>query len=110
MSYHNRKTIVSVIYRSSSQSNKEFVSGDFKARSQSWWSNDINTTEGSKLLALSYSNDFCQLINEPTHIQTNSTSSIDLIFIDKWSLLVDSGVNSLLHPNCRILPNYLFYF
>ena len=101
---------MSVIYRSPSQSNKEFDSGDFNARSQSWWSNDINTTEGSKLLPLSYSNDFCQLINEPTHIQTNSTSCIDLIFIHKSGLLVDSGVHSLLHPNCQILPNYLIYF
>ena len=80
MTYHNKKVIVSVIYHSPSQSNNEFVSfssnleklvsdinnckpeqsiitGDINARSQSWWS-DINTTEGSKLLALSSSNGF----------------------------------------------------
>ena len=34
------------------------ITGDFNARSQSWWSNDINTTEGSKLIALSSSNVF----------------------------------------------------
>ena len=76
ITYHNKNVIVSVIYRSAGQSNNEFdsflskleklvsdinnrkpalsiITGDFNARSQSWWSNDINTTEGSKLLALS---------------------------------------------------------
>ena len=121
MTYHNKKVIVSVIYRSPSQSINEFDSflsnleklesdlnnrrpalsiftGDFNARSQSWWSNDINITEGSNLLALSSSNGFSQLINEPTHIQTNNTYFIDLIFTDKPSFSIDSGVHSSLHP------------
>ena len=124
ITYHNKKVIVSVIYRSPSQSINEFdsffsnlenlvsdinnrkpalsiITGDFNARSQSWWSNDINTTEGSKLLALSSSNGFSQLINEPTNIQTNSTSCINLIFTDKPGLSVDSGVHSSLRPNCH---------
>ena len=107
---------MSVIYCSPSQSINEFdsflsnleklvsdinnrkpalsiITGGFNARSQSWWSNDINTTEGSKLLALSSSNGFSQLINEPTHRQTNSTSCFDLIFTDKSGLSVDSGVH-----------------
>ena len=109
---------MSVIYRSPSQSINEFdsffltlnnrkpalsiITGDFNARSQSWWSNDINTTEGSKLLALSSSNGFSQLINEPTHIPANSNSCIDLIFTDKPGLLIDSGVHLSLHPNCHL--------
>ena len=124
MTYHNKKVIVSVIYRSPSQSINEFdsflfnleklvsdinnrktslsmITGDFNVRSQSWWSNDINTTEGSKLLALSSSNRFSQLINEPTHIQTNSTSCIDLMFTKKPGLSIDSGVHSSLHLNCH---------
>ena len=130
MIYHNKKVILSVIYRSPSQSIIEFdsflsnlekllsdinnrkpalsiITGDFNARSQSWWSNDINTTEGSKLLALSFSNGFSQLIDEPTHIKTNSTSCIDLIFTDKLGLSVDSGVHSSLHPNCH---HQIIYF
>ena len=122
MTYHNKKVIVSVIYRSPSQSINEFdsflsnleklvsdinnrkpalsiITGDFNSRSQSWWSNDINTTEGSKLLALSSSNGLSQVIDESTHIK--STSCIDLIFTDKPGLLVDSGVHSSLHPNCH---------
>ena len=62
---------------------------------------DINTTEGSKVIALSSSNGFSQLIDEQTHIKTNRTSCIDLIFNDKPALSVDSGVHSSLHPNCH---------
>ena len=92
MNYNNKKVIISVIYRSPSQSTDEFESfllnfeqllddvsqcrpslsiiiGDFNARSVSWWSNDINTTEGLKLSSMSSSVGFTQLINEPTHIQ-----------------------------------------
>ena len=91
MTYNKKKVIVSVVYRSPSQNNDEFglflsnleklfsdinklkpslsvVTGDFNARSSSWWSDDINTTEGTNLFSLSSSNGFSQLINEPTHI------------------------------------------
>ena len=67
--------MVSVIYRSPSQTNDEVdtflsnfqmllndinnrkpslsvVTGDFNSRCSSWWSNDINTTEGLKLLTV----------------------------------------------------------
>ena len=116
--------IVSVIYRSPSQTNDEFglflsnlekrfsdlnklkpslsvVTGDFNARSSSWWSDDINTTEGTNLFSLTSSNGFSQLINEPTHIQTNSSSCIDLIFTDQPNLSMNSGVHSSLYPNCH---------
>ena len=59
ITYHNKKIIVSVILEKlvSDINNREpalsIITGDFNARFQSWWSNDINTTEGSKLLALS---------------------------------------------------------
>ena len=124
MDYNNKKVIVSVIYRSPSQNNDEFdiflsnleqllcdvnkqkpylsiITGDFNARSSTWWSNDINTTEGLKLFSLTSSNGFSQLINEPTHIQGNSSSCIDLIFSNQENLLVNSGVHTSLHPNCH---------
>ena len=85
---------MSVIYRSPSQNNSEVdsflsnleqllrdistcnptvsvITGDFNARSSSWWSEDISTSEGTKLYLLTSSNGFSQLINEPIHIQTN---------------------------------------
>ena len=84
--------IVSVIYCSLSQNSNQFdlflsnlenllidinkrkpslsvVTGDFNARSSSWWCNDLNTIVGSHLYSLMSSNSFSQLINEPTHIQ-----------------------------------------
>ena len=112
------------MYRSPSQNNSEFdlflsnfekllidinkrkpflsvITGDFNARSSSWWLKDVNTTEGSKLFSLTSSNGFPQLINEPTHIQTSSSSCIDLIFTNQPNLSVNSGVHASLHPNCH---------
>ena len=124
MSCNNKKVMVSVIYRSPSQTNDEFdtflsnfqmllndinnrkpslsvVTGDFNSRCSSWWSNDINTREGLKLLSLTSSNGFTQLIHESTHIQANSSSCIDLVFTDQPNLSVNSGVHASLHPNCH---------
>ena len=93
MTDNNKKIILPVIYRSPSQNNPEFdsflsnleqllrdiskckptvsvITGDFNARSSSWWSEDINTSEGTKLYLLTSSNKFLQLINEPTHIRS----------------------------------------
>ena len=124
MNDNNKKMIVSVIYRSPSQNNREFdsfllnfeqllsdistrkptvsiITGDFNARSSSWWSDDINTSEGTNLYSLTSSNGFFQLINEPTHVQSNSSSCIDLLFTDQPNLAVNSGVHASLHPNCH---------
>ena len=40
-------------------------------------------------------------MNVPTHIQTTSSSYIDLIFTNKPNLSVNSGVHSSLHPYCH---------
>ena len=124
MSFSKKKVIVSVVYRSPSQNSNQFelflsklenllsdinkrksslsvVTGDFDARSSSWLCNDINTIEGSHLYSLTSSNGFSQLINEPTHIQTNSSSCIDLIFTNQPNLSVNFGVHSSLQPNCH---------
>ena len=119
MSYDNKKVMVSVIYRSPSQTNDEFdaflsnlplllndinlseVAGDFNSRCSSWWSNDINTTERLTFFSLTSSNGFSQLIHDPTHIQANSSSCIDLVFTVQPNLSVNSGVHASLHPNCH---------
>ena len=44
---------------------------------------------------------FDQLISDPTHILSASSSCIDLIFIDQPNLVVDSGVHPFLHTNCH---------
>ena len=61
----------------------------------------INTTEGLKLRSFTSSNGFSQLLNEPTDIQTNSSSCVDLIFTDKPNLSVNTGVHASSHPNCH---------
>ena len=122
MSHNNKKVIVSLIYRSPSQktvnltylylileklvidikNRKPYLSvitGDFNARSSSWWSNDIITTEGTKLFAQTSSDWFQQLINEPTHLQKNSSSCIVLIFTDQPNMSINYGVHASLHPN-----------
>ena len=111
MSNNNRKVIISVIYRSPSQTNDKFeaffsnfqmvlndiinrkpslsvINGDFNSRCSSWWSDDINTKDGLKLFTLTSSNGFSQLINEPTHIQASSSSCISLTFTDQVNLSV----------------------
>ena len=116
--------MVSAIYRSPSQNNSEFdsflrsverflsdikkiksfssvITGDFNAITSCWWSEDINTSEGQKLLSLTSANGVSQLINDPTHLQTSNSSCIDLIFTDQPILFVNSGVHASLNPNCH---------
>ena len=75
------------------------VTRDFNGRSPSWWSDHINTTEGAKLLSLTSCNGFQQIINEPTHIQRQISSCIDLIFMDQSNISVNLGIHISLHPN-----------
>ena len=84
------------------------ITGDFNARSSSWWSEDTNTSEETKLYSLTYLNGFSQLINELTHIQINSSSCIDLVFTDQPNLSLNSGVHASLHPNCHGKVNAKF--
>ena len=94
MTYNNKQVIVFVVYRSPSHNNCEFysflrsderllsdtkkskpflsvITGDLNARSSYWWFEDINTSEGLKLLSLTSANGVSQSINEPTHLQIN---------------------------------------
>ena len=121
---NNKKIFASLVYRSPSQINDRFnhflwnfekilldinhrkpyltsVTGNFNARSYSWWSDDINTPEGTQLLLLTSCNAFQQIINEPTHAQRQSSSCIDLIFMDQPSLSFNSEIHTSLHVNCH---------
>ena len=42
-----------------------------------------------------------QLINEPAHLFDSSSSCIDLIFTFQPNLVMESGVQPSLHPNCH---------
>ena len=56
---------------------------------------------GSQVDAIASSYDLCQLIRESTHVLPNSSTCIDLIFINQSNVIVDSGVHASLHPNCH---------
>ena len=124
MLYNNKLVIVSVIYRSPSQSSQEFaqfemlfsqllnditskkpffsiILGDFSARSKCWWSLDKQSKEGDSLFLISSTSGYTQLINSATHIIGNSSSCIDLIFTQQPNLVTSSGVHASLHNNCH---------
>ena len=46
-------------------------------------------------------NGFHEVISEPTHVQRNSSSCIDLIFTDQPSLVTNNGVHASLHSSCH---------
>ena len=77
------------------------ILGDFNARSQSWWSDDITSYEGSHIDSLTTTYGFHQLMSDPTHLLPNSSSSIDLTLRNQPNLGVNSGVHPTLHGNCH---------
>ena len=68
---------------------------------ETWLTLDITTTEGIQIESLTSTYRLHQLISDPTHELPNSSSCMDLIFIDHPNLIVDSGVHPPLHLNCH---------
>ena len=52
------------------------------------------------LESVSSSHGLDQLITDATHVLPQSSSCIDLIFIDQPNLVIESGVHSSLYANC----------
>ena len=77
------------------------VLGDFDVKSSNWYKHDKTTYEGSKIDAITSQFGLQQLIKEPTHILTDSSSCIDLLFTSQPNLVMESGVHSSLHQNCH---------
>ena len=69
------------------------VTCNFNVQSFSWWKNDLTTSESSKVDAITSSYGLSQLIN--------SSSCIDLIFINQSDFIMDSGPHASFHPNCH---------
>ena len=120
----NYKGYIGVVYRSPSQDNIEFESflsdfdellsktassnslfliilGDFNVRSSTRWKEDKTKTEGTHLEAHTSLHNFDQLVSEPTHILSNSSSCIDLIFTNQHNLVVNCGTHSALNTKCH---------
>ena len=121
LSFGSRRVCLVSIYRTPSQSSNEcntllcnfeqrlaylnsvkphmlLETGDFNVRSSSWWSDDIDTMEGTRLESIT-SYWLYQIINEPIHIPPSSISSIELIFTNQPDLIINSGVHPSLHQN-----------
>ena len=60
----------------------------------------MKTYEGLKIDALTSQFGLQQLIQEPKHILTNSSSWIDLIFTSQPNLLMESAAHPFLYQNC----------
>ena len=74
--------------------------GDFNAKCSNWYTGNTTTSEGSKIEAITSQFGLQQIINEPTHIQRQSVSCINLIFSSQPNLVMSSGIHSSLHQNC----------
>ena len=94
------------LYRSPSQNQDDFqasfidnlCSQDSTAH---WCSQDSTNFEGITIENVTYQFGLSRIITEATHILEPSSSCIDLIFTTQPNLVVESGVHSLLHPNCH---------
>ena len=77
------------------------VTGDFNGINSSWWKNDCVTKDGTEIESLTCSCRLSQLISNPTHILSNSSSCIDLAPANQPYFIIDSGVRPSFHPNCH---------
>ena len=62
--------------------------GDFSARSSNWCKYDISNNEGVQIDSVTSTHGLEQLISEPAHILSNSSSCIDLIFTNQPNLVL----------------------
>ena len=72
-----------------------------KFKSSNWYTSDTTIFEGCKIEAITSQFGLQQIINEPTHIQGQSVSCIDLIFSSQTNLVMSSGIHLSLHQNCH---------
>ena len=75
--------------------------GDFNARSSNWCKYDIPNKEGVQIDSVTSTHGLEQLIYEPNHILSNSSSCTDVIFTNQPNLVINSGTHPSLHPNCH---------
>ena len=75
------------------------ITGDFNARSSSWWSGYVDKIEGTQLESITSFHGLHQIINEPTHILPSSSSCVGLTFSNQPNMITDNGVHLLLHQN-----------
>ena len=75
------------------------ITGDFNARSENWWSQDIANHQGSTIDILTSTFGYSKLINLPTHMTNTSSSCIDLIFTSNPNLITEFGIEKSLYAD-----------
>ena len=75
------------------------VTGNFNTGNSSQWKNDCVTREGAEIETYTCSYRLSQLTSDPTHILQNSSSCIELAFMNQPNLVIDSGM----HPSSHFL-------
>ena len=83
------------------------VLGDFNAKSNLRFKGHKTRYEGSKIDGNISIFGLQQIINEPTHIIGDSSSSIDLIFTSQPNLVMDSGVHFFFITSKLLSPDNL---
>ena len=77
------------------------ILGDVNAKSSTWYKHDKRTYESSKFNRIKFQFGLQQLIQGPTQILSNSSSSADLIFTFEPNLVMESGFYASIHENCH---------
>ena len=79
------------------------LSGDLNARSPVLWSGELDENlAGKKLAELITLENMEQILDEPTHMPSDTTSTcIDLIITSNPSAIIDHGVLPSLDPRCK---------
>ena len=126
LSYKNKKCFIATLYSSPSQSRKDFekvfsnfavvikaisnqkdpisiLIGNFNAQSSNWCKYDISNNEGVQIYyTTSTLHSIEQLICEPTHLISNSSSCTDVVFANHPKLVAASGTHPSLQSNCHL--------
>ena len=78
------------------------VLDDFNVKLSNCYKHNKTTTyEGSKIDAITSQFGLQQLIKKLTHVLSDSSSCINLLFTSQPNLIMESGVHSSLHQNCH---------
>ena len=77
------------------------ITGDFNGKCSKWYSFDISDNIGKEFDTITSTAGYSQIIDEPTHFTSNSSSCIDLIFTSNPSILVDSGIEKSVSSSCH---------
>ena len=77
------------------------IMGNFNAWSSNWCKYDISNNEGVQIDSVTLMHGLEQLIYEPTEILSDSSSCVDLILTKQAKLVVYSGTQPSVNPNCH---------